>query len=67
MSAAFNNDVYKHKSSGKLYRVVNNEAMVKMDGKWTKYMVIYTPLYKCPDGYYFVRTIEDFDKHFEMV
>lgn len=67
MNIPYNNGIYRHKTSKKYYRVINGNMMIKIDGKWTKHMVLYTPLYLNEDGYHFVRSNEDFNKHFEHI
>lgn len=58
---------YIHKKTGNPYRIVTDKFMFKQDGKWIKNLVLYETLYDNPDGKYFARTREDFNKNFEII
>ena len=69
--------LYKHKQTGKLYSLVQENIEVKYKSIeitedelalcWEDGFVLYKAEYDNPEGSYFVRYAEDFYEHFEEV
>ena len=73
-----NSKLYKHKKTGKLYSLVQENVKVKRDVvfledinetilDWEEGFVLYKAEYDNPDGPYFVRYAKDFYENFEEV
>ena len=73
-----NSKLYKHKKTGKLYSLVQENVKVKCDVvfledtnetllDWEEGFVLYKAEYDNPDGPYFVRYAKDFYENFEEV
>lgn len=73
-----NSKLYKHKKTGKLYSLVQENVKVKRDTvfledtnetvlDWEEGFVLYKAEYDNPDGPYFVRYAKDFYENFEEV
>lgn len=73
-----NSKLYKHKKTGKLYSLVQENVKVKCDVvfledtnetvlDWEEGFVLYKAEYDNPDGSYFVRYAKDFYENFEEV
>ena len=73
-----NSKLYKHKKTGKLYSLVQENVKVKRDVvfledtnetvlNWEEGFVLYKAEYDNPDGPYFVRYAKDFYENFEEV
>lgn len=73
-----NSKLYKHKKTGKLYALVQENVKVKRDVvfledtnetvlDWEEGFVLYKAEYDNPDGPYFVRYAKDFYENFEEV
>ena len=73
-----NSKLYKHKKTGKLYSLVQENVKVKRDIvfledtnetvlDWEEGFVLYKAEYDNPDGPYFVRYAKDFYENFEEV
>lgn len=58
---------YIHKKTGRLYRMVTDNFMIKENGEWRRGFILYETLYDNPDGRFFARTPEDFYENFEEV
>ena len=57
---------YIHKKTGKLYRLLTDNLMIKEEYKgWKGGLVLYKALYPNPDAKFFARTPEDFFSNFE--
>ena len=73
-----NSKLYKHKKTGKLYSIVQENVKVKRDPvfledtnetvlDWEEGFILYKAEYDNPDGPYFVRYAKDFYENFEEV
>ena len=73
-----NSKLYKHKKTGKLYSLVQENVKVKRDAvfledtnetilDWEEGFVLYKAEYDNPDGPYFVRYAKDFYENFEEI
>ena len=73
-----NSKLYKHKKTGKLYSLVQENVKVKRDVvfledtnetvlDWEEGFVLYKAEYDNPNGPYFVRYAKDFYENFEEV
>ena len=73
-----NSKLFKHKKTGKLYSLVQENVKVKCDViflkdtnetvlDWEEGFVLYKAEYDNPDGPYFVRCAKDFYENFEEV
>lgn len=73
-----NSKLYKHKKTGKLYSLVQENVKVKRDTvfledtnetvlDWEEGFILYKAEYDNPDGPYFVRYAKDFYENFEEV
>ena len=58
---------YIHIKTGNPYSLVTDNFMFKDNGEWRRGLCLYKTEYYNPDGEYFARTREDFDKNFKPI
>ena len=59
--------IVKHKNTGNLYQLIDDECKVKINGKWVDAVIYHGKDKETGKIKYFIREKSDFDSHFTTV